>query len=128
MPTITKSNQVKGKTPIRKAVANMQATYKVPKKLEVDIAHGTEEISMNIPVTNEIDPDVRVGASVGYTVNVGNYESIRIDVTANIPTTLNAYIDGSAYQELFSRLTELAATYRDKILTSFNESEAAPRT
>lgn len=94
-------------------------SHKIRGKPEQPLGSEVMPTTVNIPNSQEGFPKCQIGANIGYTINVDNYESVRIDVSATIPTSLPLFKSGKAHDILFATLQGILDYHSDRIVADF---------
>lgn len=98
MPVIRKSNKPKGATHKAEVVTKLGK-------------HGTEEIEMEDVPLPYSQGSTRVKVALGYTKNLGNFSSFRVDVSLEVPC--REYDKDDVYEDVYqwvdSKMTSILA-------------------
>lgn len=99
------------KLPVEKKSANgVEATITVTKTA----FNQTTEESRHIEIRPFAAPVARVGVKLGRTINLGNYESARVDVSVDVPCYVEEARD--VYGSVMSLASDLLTSEVDKIV------------
>lgn len=109
------TGQSPGKVPVSLSMSRKQS-----RRPEEPLGAATE--TKQAPsYSHSIPPEAKVGGSIGYTINVGNYESVRVDASATMPATVDDIASGKAHDGLYAILQEVIDVYQDRVREEFEK-------
>ena len=101
----------------KKAEANTSVVKRNSDKSEKVLKKGVHvDVKQKIGSTHDMGGSTVVGLAVGTTLNMDNYESLRVDVWVS-----DSVRDGETTEEAYERLREVVSTQLTETVSEFKE-------